>query len=207
VTVKRDASQGGYSAQDAWRNDISGSGGLIKQGTGELGLTGNNTFTGDVVLEEGALVAAAEHALGNGNVYVHGGTLVDYALGTLTIKGNFTEVGGGVLEMVIGSGDDGLARGLMSIGGQASLDGTLRLTFLSGFTPSLGLLDLLSAAGVTGHFSSLVWSGLADGYGAELIYSANGVQVNITAVPEPESLLLMLTALGVCAVVGRRRMA
>ncbi len=55
VTVNMDASLGGYNAIDAWRNDISGSGALIKNGSGNLMLTGNNTYSGGTVINGGVL--------------------------------------------------------------------------------------------------------------------------------------------------------
>jgi autotransporter-associated beta strand protein/T5SS/PEP-CTERM-associated repeat protein len=56
VTVDMDASLGGLSAKDYWRNDISGIGGLVKQGSGTLVLTGSNTYTGTTQVEGGKLV-------------------------------------------------------------------------------------------------------------------------------------------------------
>jgi subtilase-type serine protease len=41
-----DASLGGFAARDLWRNTIPGIGKLTKQGTGELDLTGENTYSG-----------------------------------------------------------------------------------------------------------------------------------------------------------------
>lgn len=38
-----------------WSNNITGSGGLIKQGAGSLGLSGTNTYTGDTRIERGTL--------------------------------------------------------------------------------------------------------------------------------------------------------
>ncbi|AUH01444.1 autotransporter outer membrane beta-barrel domain-containing protein [Prodigiosinella confusarubida] len=112
VTVDMRAEQGGFNARDAWRNDISGSGGLVKQGTGELILSGDNTYSGGTVVE--------------------GGTLTGYALafgsGTITIGDN------GTLKLdqsVDGSMDNILA-------GQGALIktgvGSLNLTADSGFT-------------------------------------------------------------------------
>ncbi|WP_445115715.1 S8 family serine peptidase [Acinetobacter sp. WZC-1] len=40
---------------DTWSNDISGSGGLIKQGDGTLQLSGNNSFKGNTQLNEGGI--------------------------------------------------------------------------------------------------------------------------------------------------------
>jgi autotransporter-associated beta strand protein len=75
VTVTLDAAAGGLGAADSWRNDIDGDGGLTKQGTGTLTLTGHNTYTGGTVVKDGTLVAASSHALGHGDVRVSGGTL------------------------------------------------------------------------------------------------------------------------------------
>ncbi len=59
VTVAMDAAEGGFSAADTWRGDIGGSGKLTKTGTGSLTLTGDNSFSGGVVLQEGTLRAAS----------------------------------------------------------------------------------------------------------------------------------------------------
>ncbi|GIE77118.1 phosphoesterase [Actinoplanes philippinensis] len=60
---------------DAWRNDITGRGGLTLRGTGVLTLTGANSFRGGVRVLGGTLVAATRHALGGGDAEIRGGTL------------------------------------------------------------------------------------------------------------------------------------
>lgn len=47
-----------------WAGNISGSGRLFKFGTGILALSGNNSFTGDLVITNGAVIAANDAALG-----------------------------------------------------------------------------------------------------------------------------------------------
>ncbi|WP_273876911.1 autotransporter-associated beta strand repeat-containing protein, partial [Serratia marcescens] len=40
---------------DVWSNDITGHGGLTKQGIGTLVLTGNNTYSGPTLVNQGRL--------------------------------------------------------------------------------------------------------------------------------------------------------
>ena len=55
VTVNMNAALGGFNAFDVWSNDISGPGGLTLQGSGTLVLAGDDTFTGGVNVQGGAL--------------------------------------------------------------------------------------------------------------------------------------------------------
>lgn len=50
-------------------------GGLVKEGTSTLTLTGNNTWSGGTTVNAGTLVAAHDNALGTGSVDVNGGVL------------------------------------------------------------------------------------------------------------------------------------
>lgn len=62
---------------------ITGATGITKNGSGTLELRLDNDFTGDVMLNEGTLVAAADHALGNGLLTVNNGATLEIAgLGT-----------------------------------------------------------------------------------------------------------------------------
>ncbi|MCF7522450.1 autotransporter-associated beta strand repeat-containing protein [Levilactobacillus brevis] len=58
------ANQGGFNAQDTWRNNLTGHGQLVKAGTGALTLAGNNHFTGGVQLKAGTLNLASPTAAG-----------------------------------------------------------------------------------------------------------------------------------------------
>ncbi|MEV4282932.1 phosphatase PAP2 family protein [Actinoplanes xinjiangensis] len=60
---------------DAWRNDITGRGGLTLRGTGTLTLTGVNRFRGGLRVLGGTLTAAGTRALGGGDVEIRGATL------------------------------------------------------------------------------------------------------------------------------------
>ncbi|MGW0212103.1 phosphatase PAP2 family protein [Streptomyces sp. NPDC003233] len=92
VSVTLDAAAGGFSAADAWRNDIDGRGGLTKRGTGSLTLTGRNRYMGGTVLAEGTLVAGSEDALGHGDARVAGGTL--RVAGRLRVRGAYAQDAG-----------------------------------------------------------------------------------------------------------------
>ncbi len=122
VRVVMDATRGGFSAADSWRNDIGGDGGLVKAGTGTLTLTGANSYRGGTRVEAGTLVAAAPDALGCGDVALAGGELrvsglrvtgyhqtggtLSVAAGSpLLVRGEATIERGSVLEVrVPGSG-------------------------------------------------------------------------------------------------------
>ncbi len=134
VFVAMDASQGGYNAVDLWRNDISGSGGLYKSGTGTLRLSGDNTFTGGVQVNGGTIEADSPNALGLGNVILNGGTLAIAAAGPTNVSGYFNEPAGGALTLTIGPNN----AGTLVIGNEAAFNGTLAVSFQSGFTPVAG---------------------------------------------------------------------
>ena len=121
VHVSMDAAQGGFCANDSWRNDIDGLGGLVKAGTGSLTLTGANRYRGGTRLQAGTLVAASPSALGAGLVEVDGGTLrlecglraqsyrqaggeLVLRLGTvLSALGGSVVISGGVLNIIVDS--------------------------------------------------------------------------------------------------------
>lgn len=128
VTVNMSAGASGFAAKDVWRNDITGKGGLIKQGTGELGLTGNNRYTGGTKLQGGTLRAMSETSLGTGNVTVMGGTLYEDTQGALDIGGNYAQSPDGTLVLTVAG-----ARDIMKIKGGASVEGRLIVKLAEGW--------------------------------------------------------------------------
>jgi autotransporter-associated beta strand protein len=174
VVVIMDASKGGFNAVDRWRNDITGSGKLVKQGTGMLKLGGNNSWTGGVQIDGGALEADANTAFGNGDVYVgSAGTLESKTPGQLAIGGNYAQLDKGTLNLTFGTGN----AGTLAVKGAATIvGGTLHLKFASGFTPTVGATyQVLSAASRKGVFTSVV----VDGYKGTLVYDNRIVSVHI----------------------------
>lgn len=74
VTVNMDAALGGFHASDTWSNDISGPGGLVKNGTGALVLAGKNTFSGPISVNGGRLDIVGS-VLTSAGVVVNGGVI------------------------------------------------------------------------------------------------------------------------------------
>lgn len=114
--VVMNAGNGGFHAADAWRNDITGPGGLAKAGTGTLTLDGANRYTGGTRLEEGALVTASRTALGAGDVEVLGGTLS--VTGGLRVAGAYRQAGGSTLSVNLGRSREPA----LVIGGTSTVD-------------------------------------------------------------------------------------
>lgn len=131
VIVKMDAIKGGFNAFDTWRNDISGSGKLTKEGTGTLALAGNNSYTGGVVLQQGSLQAEHANALGRGNVKNNGGTLTENIKGNVNVQGDLTQLKEGQIVLNIASDKD-----ILKVTGKASLNGTLTVNFIEGYVPA-----------------------------------------------------------------------
>jgi autotransporter-associated beta strand protein len=106
----------GASSNRVTHSNISGSGSIIKKGTGWLGLGGTNTFTGSTTINAGTIDATSSTALGNAN-----NQLIVNTSGTLNMSGvslsvgNLTGTGGvitststsGTRTFTIGSGDTG----------------------------------------------------------------------------------------------------
>jgi autotransporter-associated beta strand protein len=174
VVVAMDASAGGFCASDRWRNDIGGSGKLVKQGSGALKLGGNNTWTGGTQLEAGTLEALTATAFGAGDVYVSGGTLRSNVPAGLTVSRNYSQLAGATLELRLGSGQQGrlAVTGTMTIVG-----GILHVTFADGYQPAAGdTVSLISAASLKGKFDTIT----VDGFKATPVYSDTGLKLALS---------------------------
>ena len=132
-------------------NAISGTGSLVQKGSGELVLTGNNSYTGTTIIAAGTLTignGGASGSLGTGAVINNGvlvfnrsdavvfntamsgtGSLVKNGSGTLTLQKQLSYTGGTFVNegtLVVGAGGaDGMIRGDLSIldGAQVNLKG------------------------------------------------------------------------------------
>ncbi|MBT0957467.1 autotransporter outer membrane beta-barrel domain-containing protein [Alphaproteobacteria bacterium KMM 3653] len=167
---------------------LTGSGGLIKQGTGEATLTQQNTFTGAVSVNEGTLILSETGGINNASSVTIG------SAGTLSVSGNENSIGG--TTVIDNSGSFVLAGGDEAVGGvtgTGSIDlGANSLTFTSA-TPQIiegvisgtgnlikqggGYLRLAGDNTATGTFVSHrgtasisgTWAGDVENYGTLLL--------------------------------------
>lgn len=206
-------------AREAARDARVYNGSLTKSGAGTLVLSGLNSYTGGTELKGGELVARSATAFGTGNVTVTGGRLggsttifgnllnsggiigpgEGNAFGTLSVLGSFTQLSGSLLDFDLGIG----AGDLLDLAGTGLFGGGVDVSFASGL--GIGAYTLISAHNYSGRFNSLTVTGLANGLTANLLYSAEGVQINVAAIPEPETYAMLLAGLMAVGWVARRR--
>lgn len=86
----------GYNASDVWRNDIGGRGVLTKAGSGELTLTGHNTFAG-IHVRDGTLRLTGINEYEKG-VSVDDGGILALENGTLRTQGDVIAAPGSTLR-------------------------------------------------------------------------------------------------------------
>ncbi|MFC7262575.1 phosphatase PAP2 family protein [Streptomyces lutosisoli] len=176
VTVTMDAAAGGFDAADAWRNDISGCGGLVKRGSGALTLTGANRHTGGTVLEDGTLTAGSAGALGDGDVRVEGGTL-RVAPGTAArVRGAYAQASGATLEVTLREGRiPALVVDRRVLLGR---DSALSLRLDADRPPASGTtVPVIWAPALRGQFGGITVQ--ADGYRAVPVYTGEGLSVRL----------------------------
>jgi autotransporter-associated beta strand protein len=176
VVLSMDAAKGGFNAADRWRNDIGGSGKLVKQGGGALKLAGNNTWTGGTELTAGTLEGVSSNAFGAGDVYVSGGTLVANAPSQLKLAGKYTQLAGAT-TLELNALDGG--RGTMTVAGTATIaGGTLRIKFPGSYKPKAGdSMIALSAGSLKGHFTTITVDGFAN---VAPVYGATTLTLTLT---------------------------
>jgi autotransporter-associated beta strand protein len=173
VLVSMDASLGGFNAQDAWQNNISGAGLLTKRGNGWLSLSGTNSYSGGTVLEAGTLEATSATAFGTGDVYQSGGVLRANVANTLTLSARYTQTGG-TLQLVLGSA----SLNQLTVARDVTLGGALSVSFAKGYTPAVGtVLSIITGSAIHGKFTSITVSGRS----VTPIYTSAGVQLRVDA--------------------------
>ncbi|ECL1610987.1 fibronectin-binding autotransporter adhesin ShdA [Salmonella enterica subsp. enterica] len=162
-------------------NTLFGSGSLVKTGTGELTLSGdNNTYFGDTTIAGGTLIAANVNALGSGNIdnsgtlmldangafklaniTTHSGATTALAAGSTLYASQLTQENGSTLSIDLGAATDDA----MITADSVTLGGTLNVTGIGSVTDSwtpeaytYTLIDSDSA--ITSDFDDLTIAGM-----------------------------------------------
>ncbi len=171
--IKVDVNRLGLNS--VWSNPISGAGGLVKTGSGSLGLSAANTYAGATRIQRGTLAlqdggsirsnvtidaqsnpsAAALQFMGGtarvvGNVDNGASVIVLSNVGSATIEGNYLQRAGAQLMVALGAN-------ALQVTGTASLDGGVTVSgAVNGYVPQNGRRqDLLHAGGgVIGQFAT-----------------------------------------------------
>ncbi|EAA3274479.1 fibronectin-binding autotransporter adhesin ShdA [Salmonella enterica subsp. enterica] len=161
-------------------NMLSGSGSLVKTGTGELTLSGDNSYSGATTITDGTLIAANVNALGSGNIdnsgtlmldangtfelaniTTHTGATTALAAGSTLDAGQLTQEDGSTLSIDLGAATDDAVITADSV----TLGGTLNVTGIGSVTDSwtpeaytYTLIDSDSA--ITSDFDDLTIAGM-----------------------------------------------
>lgn len=172
--------------RSTWANDISGTGGLTKRGTGTLVLSSTaNTFSGDTQVLGGTLQTAslqsARVSVANGARLVGAGNIggrVDNA-GTLqvngataSIAGNYTQASNGRLALNVGD--------RLNVAGTATIAGDLQLLGRRDYVANNTTYAVLQATnGLQGTFDTLSSGPAVTFLSATRSYDANTAYVSL----------------------------
>jgi hypothetical protein len=123
--------------------------------------------------------------------------------GTLTIFGNYEQIGNGSLEELISP----LSRSLLKVNGSVALDSNsyLDIILLNGYNPLGQKIDIMDYSSLVGQFSNGS-SFSEDGYLWDVTYGQHEIDVTAVKTPEPSSLLQLSIGLAALAFYVHRKM-
>ncbi|HAK7660758.1 TPA: fibronectin-binding autotransporter adhesin ShdA [Salmonella enterica] len=161
-------------------NTLSGSGSLVKTGTGELTLGGDNSYSGDTTIADGTLIAANVNALGSGNIDNSGTLMLDaegeFNLANVTTQsGATTELARGTtlnvdsltqqadstlnIDLSKANGESAITADSVTLGGTLNISGIGNVT--DSWTPEAYTYTLIdSDSAITSDFDDLTIAGM-----------------------------------------------
>lgn len=171
---------------------------IIKQGTGTLTLTADNTgtFTGATTIDAGTVAVSGSGTLGPitvdlganlkgnghvfGNVIDNGTVKPGNSIGTLTITGNYTQATGSTFEVELSPsvGD------LLAVNGMVTIDPGSTIALIpdvGSYTPDQAYTIITATGGVTGQFDTLTIS--LPTFSAEVFYFPTFVELLFDTLP------------------------
>jgi len=155
-------------------------------------LTGTGTIRG-LVNNTGGIVAPGQNT------------------GVLTIENDYNQANAGTLAIEIAGLLSGTEFDVLNITGNAMLDGTLNVSLLNSYMPSLGdSFDVLFAEDISGEFMFFNLAALDQGLRWDVLYmtdplAVDFVRLTVSAVPIPGAVWLFGSALVGLISIGRRR--
>lgn len=192
-----------YGHPSILSGSLTGSGGLVKGGSGNIGLgtltlTGNSTYTAATTVNAGTLsvngsisspVTVNNGATLGGNGAVGSVTINSGGIlapgnspGKLTINGNYTQNSGGILNIEIGGSTPGTGGyDQLVVTGTASLNGTLNLSLVNGYRPAVGdTFNIIASGAETGSFSAIN----STGFTVTPAATASGIKLTVKTVQQ-----------------------
>ncbi len=161
-------------------NTLSGSGALVKTGTGELTLGGENTYSGGTTIDDGVLIAANVNALGGGdvdnagtlkldaegefnlaNVTTQSGATTELAKGTTLNVDSLTQQADSTLNIDLSkaNGESAITADSVTLGGTLNVTGIGSVT--DSWTPEAYTYTLIdSDSAITSDFDNLTVAGM-----------------------------------------------
>jgi fibronectin-binding autotransporter adhesin len=205
---------------------LGGAGGLTKTGAATtFTISGANTFTGNTTVSAGTLMVNSSLftspviTVDSGATLMGTGALNDLTLnGTyrpglnsaaaLTTQDNLTMGSTGLIHMELGGSTRGTNYDALNVANAFAVDGTLSVTFINAFNPTLGAtFNLFDFASLSGTFDTLNLQALGGGlaWNTSALYTT-GV-LSVSAIPEPSTYAMFagLAVLGLA--IWRRRSA
>lgn len=161
-------------------NTLSGSGSLVKTGTGELTLNGDNDYSGGTTIDDGVLVAVNVNALGSGdvdnagtlkldaegefnlaNVTTQSGATTELARGTTLNVDSLTQQADSTLNIDLSkaNGESAITADSVTLGGTLNISGIGNVT--DSWTPEAYTYTLIdSDSAITSDFDDLTIAGM-----------------------------------------------